>query len=106
MKNSLMYPGHMAIGAASFRNSEAAYQIGSILGEELKQCGINYNLAPVVDININPYNPVIANRAFSDNPEMVSRLSRDFSRGLQENGVYCHVISILLVTGTSKLIHI
>jgi beta-N-acetylhexosaminidase len=88
-------PGHMAIGAASFHNKEAAYEIGSILGQELKSCGVNFDLAPVVDINTNPYNPVIANRAFSDDPETVKRLAKDFSRGLQKSGVlscYKHFI--------------
>ncbi|NLN50893.1 MAG: beta-N-acetylhexosaminidase [Acholeplasmataceae bacterium] len=88
-------PGHMAIGAASNKYPEVAYQIGSIVGKELKVLGINCNLAPVADINTNPFNPIIGIRAFSSNPMLVEKLANDYARGLQENGVlavYKHFI--------------
>ncbi|MFA5693201.1 MAG: glycoside hydrolase family 3 N-terminal domain-containing protein, partial [Acholeplasmataceae bacterium] len=80
-------PGHMAIGAASFNRPTVSYEIGKILGEELKDLGINLNLAPVADVNNNPYNPVIGIRSFSDDPLLVSKLASDFARGLQNEGV-------------------
>lgn len=80
-------PGAMAIAAASSKVHSAASQIGAIIGQELKHIGINFDLAPVADINSNPYNPVIAVRAFSDNPTMVSRLAGEFAQGLQKEGV-------------------
>lgn len=42
-----------------------------VMGNELLSVGINMNLAPVVDINSNPLNPVIGDRSFGDNPEIV-----------------------------------
>lgn len=84
-------PGHMAIGAASYSNSKAAAQIGAIIGEELKELGINHILAPVADVNTNPQNPIIATRSFGDNPHMVKQLSHDFAKGLQDqNALACY----------------
>lgn len=42
-----------------------------VMGRELLSVGVNMNLAPVVDINSNPLNPVIGDRSFGDNPEIV-----------------------------------
>ena len=61
-------PGHMAIGAASSFEKDAAYQIGKIVGEELKYLGINFNFAPIADINSNHKNPIIGIRSISDDP--------------------------------------
>lgn len=80
-------PGNMAISAASSHIPDAAAQIGRIVGEELKYLGVNLNLAPVVDINTNPNNPIIAIRAFGDNPAIVSRLASDYAQYLQKSGV-------------------
>src|SRR5690554_1175642 len=88
-------PGHMAIGSASFTNSKAAYQIGKVIGEELKSLGVNFNMAPVADVNSNPFNPVIGIRAFSDDPHLVSKLASGYSKGLEEAKVlssYKHFI--------------
>jgi len=48
--------------------------IGNLLGAELSILGFNLNFAPVVDININPNNPVIGylERSFSNDPKKVS----------------------------------
>ncbi len=88
-------PGHMAIGAASFRRPTAASEIGHILGRELKSLGVNFVLAPIADINTNPQNPIIAIRSFGDEPQLVSRLAHDMSKAIQEEKVvatYKHFI--------------
>lgn len=88
-------PGHMAIGSASFTDKDASYKIGRIIGEELKSLGVNFNFAPVADVNSNPYNPVIGIRSFSDNPKLVSKLAMDYAKGLEEFNVlssYKHFI--------------
>ena len=88
-------PGHMAIGAASFHHPKAAYDIGKIIGLEMKDLGVNFVLGPVADVNNNPQNPIIAIRSFSDDPFIVSKLAHDFSKGLQSQGVlssYKHFI--------------
>ena len=88
-------PGNMAIGSASFRKPDSAKIIGKIVGEELKSLGVNFNLAPVTDINVNPQNPVIAIRSFGDNPNFVSKLASQYAQAMQEEGVlacYKHFI--------------
>jgi beta-N-acetylhexosaminidase len=57
------------------------------LADELKACGIRYDFAPCVDVDTNPMNPVIGDRSFGDDPELVGRLGAAMIRGLQENGV-------------------
>ncbi|RKD69430.1 beta-N-acetylhexosaminidase [Sinobaca qinghaiensis] len=78
-------PGNMAIGAAD--SDELAQQAGSVLGAELASLGINMNLAPVMDVNNNPDNPVIGVRSFGENPVRVGELGNAYAAGLQENNI-------------------
>jgi beta-N-acetylhexosaminidase len=57
------------------------------VGAELFALGINLNFAPVLDVDSNPANPVIGDRAFSDNPDVVAALGNAFAQGLQSRGV-------------------
>ena len=57
------FPGNMALGAA--RDPQLARRAAEITGRELKAMGINQDLAPVADVNVNPQNPVIGVRSFS-----------------------------------------
>lgn len=83
--NGTNMPGNMALGATG--SDELAYQVGYIIGRELKALGINLNFAPVMDVNINPANPVIGIRSFGDDPGLVADLGVQYARGLQEAGV-------------------
>jgi beta-N-acetylhexosaminidase len=60
---------------------------GKQLGAELAAAGFHLNLAPVLDVDSNPQNPVIADRAFGQTPDVVARLGVAFGLGLQESGV-------------------
>ena len=64
-----------------------AEEIGFLTGKELKALGINWNLAPTVDVNNNPNNPVIGVRSFGEDACRVSQLSRSWMKGLQKAGV-------------------
>ncbi|MEZ4392544.1 MAG: beta-N-acetylhexosaminidase [Polyangiales bacterium] len=57
------------------------------LGEDLAALGINLNFAPVCDVDSNPANPVIGDRAFGRVPDAVSRHARAFIVGMQSAGV-------------------
>jgi beta-N-acetylhexosaminidase len=57
------------------------------LGVELAAIGFNIDFAPVLDVDSNPKNPVIGDRAFSSDPEVVARLGRKFALGLEDAGV-------------------
>ena len=77
-------PGNMALGAT--RSEEVTEKVGKAIGEELKALGINMDLAPDLDVNINPDNPVIGVRSFGGDPELVAKLGKAYIRGLQESG--------------------
>ncbi|SIT72732.1 glycoside hydrolase family 3 protein [Edaphobacillus lindanitolerans] len=77
-------PGNMALGAT--RSPELAYDTGRVIGEELASLGINFNLAPSLDINNNPDNPVIGVRSFGEDPELVAELGISYVKGVQDTG--------------------
>lgn len=58
-----------------------------INGNELKAAGINMNFSPVVDVNINPKNPIIGNRSYGEDPYQVSTLGALALKGYQEAGI-------------------
>ncbi|GGE28855.1 beta-N-acetylhexosaminidase [Marinithermofilum abyssi] len=78
-------PGNMALGAG--RKSSRAFQAAQLTGEELRAVGINMNLAPVLDVNVNPANPVIGVRSFSENPDVVADMGAAQIKGYQQNVV-------------------
>lgn len=78
-------PGNAAIGRSG--NVQNAYDAGKMIAAELTQLGFNLNFAPVADINTNPNNPVIGDRSFGSDPEMVAGMTAAMTRGFQENGV-------------------
>src|SRR5512138_1214806 len=53
----------------------------------LRAVGIDQDYAPVVDVDTNPANPVIGDRSFSRDPDVVSRLGAALAQGLQSAGV-------------------
>lgn len=69
------------------RRKSLAHLAGRVLGLALRTMGIDQNYAPVLDVDSNPDNPVIGDRAFSSDPHLVSRLGAAFIDGLQEMGV-------------------
>lgn len=76
-------PGNMALGATySAYGTGYAYEAGKIIGSELSTLGINTNLAPVVDVNSNPNNPVIGLRSYSDDAELVGQLASAQTAGM------------------------
>ncbi|GGP16799.1 beta-N-acetylhexosaminidase [Oceanobacillus neutriphilus] len=84
-KGLTSFPGSMALGATD--NPQYAYKIGLATGKELKALGINWNLAPVLDVNNNPDNPVIGVRSFGEDAEKVAELGEAMMKGLQDAGV-------------------
>jgi beta-N-acetylhexosaminidase len=78
-------PYAMAVGAT--RSEEAARFVGEVTAREGRALGIHWALAPVVDVNNNPANPVINIRSFGEDPELVSRLSAAFVAGAQAGGL-------------------
>jgi beta-N-acetylhexosaminidase len=80
-----IFPGNMALGAIG--SEEMAREVARATGEELRALGINMNLAPVVDVNNNPDNPVIGVRSFGEDAELVARLGAAMVRGYHTAGI-------------------
>jgi beta-N-acetylhexosaminidase len=81
----LKLPSNQKIGE---RNNEfISYQIGTILGEQLRMYGFNMDFAPVLDINSNPKNPVIGDRSFGIEPNIVTTLGIQTMLGLQSQNI-------------------
>lgn len=57
------------------------------IAQELKEYGINLNFAPCTDVNTNPDNPIIGERAFSSNPDDVIKAEKIVSKTYAENGI-------------------
>ncbi len=85
LDSSFKFPWPMTVGACN--DKQLAYKMGYEIANQCKSIGVNMNLAPVADINSNPKNPIINNRSFGEDSELVSELSDSYMRGLQENGV-------------------
>ncbi len=79
------WPPPRALGRLA--SEEHARRMGEAMAGELLACGVGCDLAPVVDVDTNPRNPVIGDRSFADDPELVGRLGAGMIRGLQEGGV-------------------
>ncbi|HSW04499.1 beta-N-acetylhexosaminidase, partial [Aquabacterium sp.] len=82
-------PAAMALGAVG--DEALAEQVGAAVARGLRSLGINWNFAPVLDINNNPANPVIAERSFAADAHTVTRLARAWMRGSLREGVACCV---------------
>jgi beta-N-acetylhexosaminidase len=78
-------PGNMALGATA--NPQLAREIGRATGQQLQAAGVNMNLAPVLDVNNNPLNPVIGVRSYGDDPHTVAKFAIEMIHGMQEYGV-------------------
>lgn len=57
------------------------------ISRELKSYGLNMNFAPCIDVNTNPANPIIGERAFSDNAEDVIKGEKIVSDVYRKNGI-------------------
>jgi beta-glucosidase-like glycosyl hydrolase/CubicO group peptidase (beta-lactamase class C family) len=83
----LRFPYQMSLGAAPEADSSLIYDMGREVARQFSRLGMHVNFAPVVDVNNNPNNPVIGFRSWGENPVAVSRLSRLYTKGMQDAGV-------------------
>ncbi len=68
-------------------DQQFSYEIGTLLGKQLKSFGFNLDFAPVLDVNSNPNNPVIGERSFGDNADIVSQLGVQTMKGIQAENI-------------------
>jgi beta-N-acetylhexosaminidase len=79
------YPGNWALGAVD--DPGLTEEVAAALGGDLARVGVNLNLAPVADVNVDPLNPIVGVRSFGDDAELVARHVVAFVTGLQRAGV-------------------
>lgn len=79
------YPGNAVLGLLDDLDKTAA--VGRQVGWELRDAGVDLALAPDVDVNANPLNPVIGVRSFGADADLVSRHGAAWVEGLQATGV-------------------
>lgn len=84
-EGTTVFPGNMLLGAV--KNEQVTLSVAKATAEELKGLGINMNLAPVLDVNNNPRNPVIGVRSFAESPDDVTRHGLASISGHQQAGV-------------------
>ncbi|MDW8029810.1 MAG: glycoside hydrolase family 3 N-terminal domain-containing protein, partial [Armatimonadota bacterium] len=84
LRSGTKLPSNMAIGATD--SVELAQKCGEVTAKEARAVGVHCVFAPVVDVNINPDNPIINIRSFGSDPEKVSRLAIAWISGCQSNG--------------------
>lgn len=82
-------PAAMGLGAAD--DTDLAYRTGAAVARAAKSLGFNWNFAPVLDLNNNPHNPVIAERSFGAEPKRAVELAMAWMAGSHAEGVACCV---------------
>ncbi len=85
LDSTYAFPWNMTLGA--IKDDKIVEDVGRRIGMNCKRLGVNINFAPVVDININPKNPIIGNRSFGEDKENVTRKAIAFLKGMQSTGV-------------------
>lgn len=92
LKKKYGFPPTVSAEYLGMKNDlEFTRQMASTMAQTLTTLGINLNLAPVVDVNVNPNNPIIGKRkrSFSSDPRIVTDHALEFIRAHHEKNVFC-----------------
>ena len=81
LDSTMKYPWQMTLGAV--QDDALLYQMGKDIGEQMNRLGVHINFAPVVDVNVNPNNPVINARSFGEDRKKVAEKGIAYMKGLQ-----------------------
>ncbi len=85
VKEGIQWPRQLTLGAISDHN--LIFKMGQHIAQECKLIGVNINLAPVLDINNNPNNPVINDRSFGEDKYNVAIKGLSYTQGMQSKGL-------------------
>lgn len=64
-----------------------AAKVGTLLAYEVRSIGFDWDFAPVLDVDTNPQNPVIGDRSFARDPQVVARLGVALGQAMEAAGV-------------------
>ncbi len=85
LDSTFSFPYAMTLGA--IQDEKLVRKTAEHLAYHCRRIGVSMNMAPVVDVNVNPKNPIINGRSFGENPKRVATLGVAFMQGLQAGGV-------------------
>ena len=86
LDSTARYPWNMTLGA--IQDMKLIEKMGVQMGEQSKRLGIQFNFAPVLDINTNPKNPIIGFRSFGEDKYKVTEHAIALMKGVQSQGVF------------------
>ncbi len=84
LDKTIDFPYQMTLGALT--DDALIYEMGKEVARQFKRLGVHMNLAPVVDVNNNPSNPVINYRSFGADKKNVARKGIRYMKGMQDHG--------------------
>ena len=85
LDSTISYPYQMTLGA--IQDNTLIYKMGQFVAYDFKRLGMQMNLAPDMDVNNNPNNPVINYRSFGDNKYNVAAKGIAYLKGMQDAGL-------------------
>ncbi|MFW5760545.1 MAG: glycoside hydrolase family 3 N-terminal domain-containing protein [Cyclobacteriaceae bacterium] len=85
LDSTIVYPKQMTLGAIT--DNRYIYNMGAEIARQCRLMGIHVNFAPVVDVNVNPNNPVIGYRSSGENKYKVAEKAKAYSQGMQNNRI-------------------
>lgn len=86
LDSTYRFPFNMTLGAV--QDMKLIESVGKATAKQAKRMGIQFNFGPVVDININPANPIIGVRSYGETREIVSDRAVAFTKGYQSEGIF------------------
>lgn len=86
LDSTYKYPWNMTLGA--IKDEKLIEELGGQMAKEAKRLGLQFNFAPVLDINTNPNNPIIGNRSFGEDKEEVTKHAVSLMKGMQNEGLF------------------
>ncbi|WP_158231793.1 beta-N-acetylhexosaminidase [Sporosarcina sp. P19] len=88
-KGLVKTPSNRELGNA--KNGKYAYDVGELIGRKMSAFGLNMNFAPVLDVDSNPNNPVIGDRSYGNDAQLVSKAGIQQVNGMASQ----HVIPVV-----------
>lgn len=86
LDSTYRYPWNMTLGA--IQDMKLLEKVGAQMGEQSKRLGLQFNFAPVLDINTNPRNPIIGFRSFGEDKFKVTERAIAIMKGVQSQGIF------------------
>ena len=86
LDSTYRYPWNMTLGA--IQDMKLIEKLGTQMGKQSKRLGLQFNFAPVLDINSNPKNPIIGFRSFGEDKFKVTEHAIALMKGIQSQDVF------------------